>query len=160
MLAMFRQAINSTLPDNGIITAERTAGPASVDGAVLMLTRDSGWIVSSWPLFSAGYARSRSEDSAARRALACSTVIPGFRRPAIVSAAFDRSARRRPFLSKRASLTTASNTPSGNHRSGASSAVVPVKPFGATPTTVKSRVLTRIVRPTNAGSNPASCQIA
>ena len=39
------------------------------------------------------------------------------------------------------SLTTTSNMPSGSHISGATSAMVPVNPCGATPTTVKSMAL-------------------
>ncbi len=45
------------------------------------------------------------------------------------------------------SLTTTSNMPSGSHMSGATSAMVPVNPRGATPTTVKSIVLILIVCP-------------
>jgi hypothetical protein len=55
---------------------------------------------------------------------------------------------------------TESYTPNGSHSSGATSAVVPAKPLGATPTMVKSRRLMRTVRPTNDGSNPLCAQAA
>ena len=80
-------------------------------------------------------------------------------RPATTSAAFDRSASPPPlFLNM--SLTTVSNIPSGRYTSAATSAIVPVNPSGATPTTVKSSALMRIVLPTNDGSRRSFFQRA
>jgi hypothetical protein len=47
MFAMLRQAMSSTPPDSGISTADIAAGPESVDGDELMLTRDIVCTVSS-----------------------------------------------------------------------------------------------------------------
>ena len=58
MFAMLRHAISSTTPDSPIRNAAAPAGPASDDGDVLVPSRGSGLTVSSWFLFSAGYARS------------------------------------------------------------------------------------------------------
>ena len=56
------------------------------------------------------------------------------------------------------SVTTRSNTPSGNQRSGEAIAIVPVKPAGPTPTTVIGVALTVMVLPTYFGSAPARRQ--
>ena len=51
MFAMFRHAMRSTAPDSGMIVAEKIAGPTSLWGVELMLTRDSGCTVSRRPRF-------------------------------------------------------------------------------------------------------------
>jgi len=59
---------------------------------------------------------------------------------------FARSPSVEPFVLNM-SVTTMSNIPRGNHISPATSAIVPVKPRGATPTTVNAIELTSIVWP-------------
>jgi hypothetical protein len=154
MLARLRQATSSTVPASASASAATPPSPASSRGEVLMPSRGSASATTSCSPLAPGSAIARRSLSAASRGASASAASPARSRPARIRVWTRRSASGPSTSSRTKSFATLSKTPSGSHSSGEITAEVPVKPRGATPITVKSRALTRSVRPTRVGSAP------
>ena len=147
-LATFEHAMSRTSPTIVSNTAPPRSSGRRIPGNTTASASGATEILR--PLFESGYCCSSARAALLKFASACAAVTPGLSRPAVLKTVEPRSCSQSPDWRD----TTAGAIIDGSHISGPNIDVTPLNPLGATPTMVKSRRLSVIVRPTTSELPP------